>query len=152
MAQSIRSHAMTIGQLSQRTGVPIKTLRVYESLGFLYTQGRSASNYRLFGDEAVWCVQVTQGLRSLGLTLKQIQEITTRYIEHSGAPIDTLLDEYLVQAAARVESQIADLQALRQRILDFRAARANAPAQPASYKLARLLATDPRRGATKSAS
>ena len=64
----LRSNVMTIGQLSKRTGVPIKVLRHYEDLGFLYTLGRSESNYRLFGQEAVWCVQVIQSLRSLGLT------------------------------------------------------------------------------------
>ena len=39
----LRSHAMTIGQLSKRSGVPIKVLRKYEDLGFLYTLGASRS-------------------------------------------------------------------------------------------------------------
>ncbi|HEX6818257.1 MAG TPA: MerR family transcriptional regulator [Ktedonobacterales bacterium] len=69
----LRSNAMTIGQLSRRTGVSIKVLREYERLGFLYTLGRSERNYRLFGEEALWCVPVIQGLRSLGLTLSEIQ-------------------------------------------------------------------------------
>src|SRR5712692_7287535 len=69
----LRSNAMTIGQLSRRTGVPIKVLRIYEDLGFLYSLGRSGSTYRLFGEETMRCVQVIQGLRSLGLTLKEIQ-------------------------------------------------------------------------------
>ena len=60
----LRSHAMTVGQLARRTGVQIKTLRTYEDLGFLSTPGRSESNYRLFGEEAVRCVQMVQGLRS----------------------------------------------------------------------------------------
>lgn len=60
----LRSQALTIGQLAQRTGVPIKVLREYEGLGFLYSLGRSESNYRLFGEEALWCVQVVQGLRA----------------------------------------------------------------------------------------
>lgn len=71
----LQTNAMTIGQLSRRTGVPIKVLRRYEDLGFLYTLGRSQSNYRLLGEEALWCVQVIQGLRSLGLTLKEIQTL-----------------------------------------------------------------------------
>jgi DNA-binding transcriptional MerR regulator len=33
---------MTIGTLSRRTGVPVKTLRTYEDLGLIYTAGRSA--------------------------------------------------------------------------------------------------------------
>lgn len=44
----LRSNAMTIGQLSRRTGVPIKILRTREDLGLLYTLGRSESYYRLF--------------------------------------------------------------------------------------------------------
>jgi hypothetical protein len=60
---------MTIGTLARRTGVPVKTLREYEDLGFIYTVGRRAGNYRLFGDEALWCVGVVGTLRGLGLTL-----------------------------------------------------------------------------------
>jgi MerR family copper efflux transcriptional regulator len=152
----IRSDAMTIGQLSRGTGVPIKILCDYEHLGFLYTLGRSESNYRLFGEEAVWCVQVIQGLRSLGLTLNEIQTLTTRYTERPDEPFEPLLNEHLAQALARVEARIASLQALRQRILDFQAAYISAPAhlptQPSASPLARLLASDPRRGAARSAS
>ncbi len=142
----LRSNAMTIGQLSRRTGVPIKVLREYEGLGFLYTRGRSESNYRLFGEETLWCVQLVQGLRSLGLTLKEIQALITRYGERPGEPLGALLDEHLAQAVARVEARIADLQALRRRIREFRAARATASAPPSGPSaLARLLASDPRR-------
>ena len=152
----LRANAMTIGQLSGRTGVPIKVLRDYERLGFLYTLGRSQSNYRLFGEEALWCVQVVQGLRSLGVTLNEIHDLVTRYKEHPGVPFGALLDDQLAQAFARVEARIATLQALRQRILEFQAARATAPAhlpvQPSASELERLFASDPRRGAGNLAS
>jgi DNA-binding transcriptional MerR regulator len=152
----LRSQAMTIGQLSRRTGVPIKILREYEGLGFLYTLGRSESNYRLFGEEALWCVEVVQGLRSLGLTLKEIQALTTRYRERPKEPIDGILDATLAQARARVEIQIAQLEGLRQRILEFQAVRARALAQLSAHssapELVHLLASDPRRNAVYSAS
>jgi DNA-binding transcriptional MerR regulator len=146
---------MTIGQLSRRTGVPIKVLREYEALGFLYTLGRSESNYRLFGEETLWCVQVVQGLRSLGLTLKEIQALTTRYRVHPDESIDGLLDATLAQARARVEGQIAQLEALRQRLLEFQAVRTRPRALPAHSSapdLARLLASDPRRSAVHAVS
>ena len=148
----LRSNAMTIGQLSQRSGVPIKVLRTYEDLGFLYTLGRSESNYRLFGEEALWCVQVIGGLRSLGLTLKEIQTLVTCYLERPGESVDGLLEEQLAQALARIETQISTLQALRQRILEFQAARSGAPARPAASALLRLLAADPRHGTVHSPS
>jgi len=148
----LRSNALTIGQLSRRTGVPIKVLRHYEDLGFLYTLGRSESNYRLFGEEVVWCVQVIQGLRSLGLTLKEIQALVTCYLERPGEPSGVLLEAQLAQAVARVEAQISTLQAQRQRILEFQAACAGAPTPPAAYALVQLLVSDPRRSAMPSAS
>jgi DNA-binding transcriptional MerR regulator len=136
---------MTIGQLSQRTGVPIKVLREYEGLGFLYTLGRSASNYRLFGEEALWCIQVVQGLRSLGLTLNEIQQIVMQYLEQPDEPTDTLLNEHLARALARIEDRIASLQTLRRRILDFQAARAEV--RSPSAELTRLFGPDPHRSA-----
>jgi len=143
----LRSNAMTIGQLSRRSGVSIKVLRDYEDLGFLYTLGRSESNYRLFGEEALWCVQVVQGLRSLGLTLKEIQTLVTCYRERPGEPSGALLEAHLAQALARVEARITALQALRQRILEFQAASTGAPVRPATSALMELLASDPYRHA-----
>jgi MerR family transcriptional regulator, copper efflux regulator len=146
----VRTSVMTIGQLSRRTGVPITILREYERRGFLYTLGRSAGNYRLFDEEALWCVQVVQSLRSLGLTLKEIQTLTVRYTERPSEPIEPLLREQVAQALARVEARIASLEALRRRVLDFQAAGASAPGclppQLSASPLARLLASDPRRG------
>jgi len=151
----LRSNAMTIGQLCRRTGVPIKILREYERLGFVYTLGRSAGNYRLFGEEALWCVQVVQSLRALGLTLKEIQTLTARYTERPGEPIEPVLNEQLALALARIEARIASLEALLRRVLDFQMAGASAssrlPSQPSASPLARLLAADPRRGVGRAA-
>jgi MerR family transcriptional regulator, copper efflux regulator len=141
----LRAHAMTIGQLARRTDVPIKVLRTYEDLGFLSTRGRSESNYRLFGKEAVRCVRVVQGLRSLGLTLKEIQALITDHCESPVELVEGLLQEQLPQVLARVEAQISTLQALRHRILEFQAAAASVPARPAASALVQLLAAVPHR-------
>jgi DNA-binding transcriptional MerR regulator len=141
---------MTIRQLARCTGVSIKTLREYERLGFLYTPGRSASNYRLFDTSALWCVQVIQGLRSLGLTLKGIRELTTIYRERPGELVGPHLRAKLLQTRIRVEAQIAELHALRRRIMDFESA--NATAQGQSSELIRLFASDLRRASAQSAS
>jgi DNA-binding transcriptional MerR regulator len=74
--------------------------------------GRSESNYRLLGEDALRCVQVVQGRRSLGLTLKETQDIVTQYVECPGEAIEALLDRRLAQAAARGDARITDLLAL----------------------------------------
>ena len=103
----LRSKAMTIGQLSRRTGVPIKLLRTYEDLGFLLTGGRSEGTYRLFGEETLQCVQVAQRLRAQGLTLKEMQALIRRTWKPPDALVEGLLDESLTQALARIDTHIS---------------------------------------------
>jgi DNA-binding transcriptional MerR regulator len=88
-------------------------------------------------------VQVIRGLRSLGLTLKEIKRITSQYTAHPDEPIEELVSKHIAQALARVEARIASLQTLRQRILDFGAAGTGTGTLPA--ELAALFAPDPRR-------
>lgn len=115
------SKPMTIGQLARRTGMSIRVLREYDRLGLLYTLGRSQSNYRLYDETALWCVRVIRVLRSLGLTLKDIQELTDIYCDRRGEPFGPHLAGKLDNVLNRVEERMSDLQALRRRILDFQA-------------------------------
>jgi MerR family copper efflux transcriptional regulator len=112
---------MTIGVLSRRTGVSVKTLREYEGMGLIYTVGRSPGNYRLFGEEALWCIGMVGVLRGLGLTLAEIQELAAVYLQPSDEPIGPRLAKVLGVVRERTQARIADLQSLLQRIEDFEA-------------------------------
>ena len=117
---------MTIGSLSRRTGVPVKALREYEDMGLIYTVGRSAGNYRLFDEDALWCVGVITGLRRLGLTLAEIRELAAEYLRNTETPTGPRLAEMLRAVRARTEERIAELQALLGRIDRFEAEAAEA--------------------------
>jgi MerR family transcriptional regulator, copper efflux regulator len=114
--RSARSAVMTIGALSRRTGMPVKALREYEDLGLIYTVGRSAGNYRLFDDEALWCVGVISTLRGLGLTLAEIGDLAAAYLRHPGEPVGPRLAGVLGAVRARTENRIAELRELLRRI------------------------------------
>ena len=111
--------AMTIGALSRRTGVPVKTLRKYEDLGLIYTAGRSPGNYRLFNDDALWCVSAIASLRGLGLTIAEIQELAASYLGPSPEPIGPRLAAVLQAARRRAEHRIGELTELIARIDAF---------------------------------
>ncbi len=91
---------MTIGVLSRRTGVPVKLLREYEDAGLIYTVGRSAGNYRIFDDEALWCVTVITGLRAVGLTRAEIHDLTGDYLHRPDEPIGPRLAQLLAGVRA----------------------------------------------------
>lgn len=133
---------MTIGQLSRRTGVAVKTLRDYEGMGLIYTVGRSPGNYRLFDESALWCVDVIDKLRSLGLTLAEVREIAAIYLGQPDEPIAPHIAARVRGARSRIDARIQELQQLRRRIDKFEASRAE---ELAAAGRSDLRATDPRR-------
>lgn len=112
---------MTIGELSRRTGTPVKALREYADQGLIYTAGRSPANYRLFDESALWCVAVIRGLRSLGLTLAEIGGLAAVYLGRPAEPIGPHLAGRLDTVRERLEGRIRELTELRQRLDDFEA-------------------------------
>ena len=57
----------TIGQLSRRVGVPVKTIRYWSDEGVLPVARRSAAGYRLYDLQAVARLELVATLRELGL-------------------------------------------------------------------------------------
>jgi MerR family copper efflux transcriptional regulator len=127
---------MTIGELAGRTGMSAKAIREFEGLGLIYSAGRSEANYRLFDESAIWCVQVIENLRALGLTIKQIQQLAAVYLERPDEPIGPRLAELLDQAEQRIEQRREQLDAIQRRIRAFRSANAAALAGHAEAELA----------------
>ncbi len=136
-----RAALMTVGELSWRTGTPVKALRRYADMGLVYTAGRSAANYRLFDESALWCVRVIANLRGLGLTVAEIGELAGVYLGQPDQPIGPHLAERLRAAGARLDARIAELQELRRRIDGFEARHA---AQLSGQAGADFRAEDPR--------
>jgi MerR family copper efflux transcriptional regulator len=133
---------MTVGDLARRTGVSIKAIRRYEAAGLIYSAGRSESNYRLFDESALWCAQVIVTLRSLGLTVKEIEELVGIYLARPEAPIGSHVARLLDRAEERIGARIAELEATRRRIAKYRAEHADALAGRPG---AELMPPDPRR-------
>jgi DNA-binding transcriptional MerR regulator len=112
---------MTIGELARRSGMSVKALRRLEGMGLIYTLGRSPAGYRLFDQDALWCVQVISNLRGLGLTMAEIRELAGVYLARSNQPIGPHLADRLRGVRARLDARIAELQQLRHRLDDFEA-------------------------------
>jgi MerR family copper efflux transcriptional regulator len=135
---------MTVGELARRTGLSIKAIRQYEALGLIYSAGRSEGGYRLFDQSALWCAQVIETLRSLGLTIKEIDQLGREYLHRPDEPIGPRLATLLDRAEQRIDDRIAELTAVRGRIRDYRTENA---AALAGRPGADLFGQDPRQAA-----
>jgi MerR family copper efflux transcriptional regulator len=138
---SSEGQLMTVGELARRTKLSIKAVREYEALGLIYSAGRSESNYRLFDESALWCAQVISTLRSLGLTIKEIDRLGSLYLSRPEDPIGPHVAGLLDRAEQRIDDRIAELETVRGRICAYRAEHADALAGGG----AELFGEDPRR-------
>lgn len=75
---STQRERLRIGQLAERTGLSVRTLRYYDEIGLLEPARRTRSGYRLYGREQVERLGRIVSLRQLGFSLDEIRECLRR--------------------------------------------------------------------------
>ena len=66
---------LTRGQLAQRTGVNLETVRFYEKEGLLPPAPRTVSGYRQYAETAVDRLEFVRQAKDLGFSLAEIREL-----------------------------------------------------------------------------
>lgn len=66
---------MTVKQVSELTGVSIRTLQYYDKIGLLHPDGHTDSGYRLYDSEALLRLQEILLFRELEIPLRDIMDI-----------------------------------------------------------------------------
>lgn len=97
----MKKQTLTIGELSRRTGVPVKTLRFWSDEGLLPPATRSQSGYRLYAEDATVRLDLVRTLRDAGLGLEAIKKVLRKDL--------SLVDALRLQLTA-VEAHAAALQ------------------------------------------
>lgn len=67
--------SLKIGELAERGGVNLQTIRYYEREGLLLKPPRLSSGYRVFPDDTVRRVRFVKRGQELGFSLKEIREL-----------------------------------------------------------------------------
>ena len=115
--------AMRIGELAERAGTSVKTIRYYDRVGVLRPTERSESGYRLYGEEALDRYRFVRAAQAVGLHLGEIREIIA--LRDQGSTPCGFVVDLIGRRAAELDARIAELQALRDELesLDRRARR-----------------------------
>lgn len=66
---------LTIGKLAKAGGVRPDTLRYYERLGLIQSEGRKANGYRIFTPDSLLRLQFIQRAKLLNFTLEEIKDL-----------------------------------------------------------------------------
>jgi len=105
---------LSIGALGAATDTKVETIRFYEKIGILPAPARTASNYRVYGEEHVKRLGFVRRARNLGFSLEAVRQLLD-LVDQPDRPCGEVDD--LVQGQLQeVEQKIADLQRLREEL------------------------------------
>ncbi|MFI6162934.1 MerR family transcriptional regulator [Micromonospora haikouensis] len=66
---------MQIGEVAERTGLSLRTIRYYEEVGLVVPSARSQGGFRLYTDPDVDRLQVVKRMKPLEFTLEQMRDL-----------------------------------------------------------------------------
>ena len=111
---------MRIGEIAGRAWVTVDTVRFYERLGVLPSPEREPSGYRDYAPETVERIQLTRELQAIGFTLT---EVIDALAAHDAGGATCKSERWRLDAVLeRVDAKLAELDALRGRIVEAREA------------------------------
>jgi Cu(I)-responsive transcriptional regulator len=110
MDPAIRS-SMKIGEVAQRAGVNIQTLRYYERRGLLPSPVRRPSGYREYSEDTVGLVRFIKRAQLLGFTLDDVGELIELRANPSRSP--TAVRAVAVRKVADITERIRRLTAMQ---------------------------------------
>lgn len=107
---------MNIGDVSERSGLPAKTIRYYEDIG-LVRPSRSENGYRDFGSQELHKLAFLGRARSLGFSIEECRTLLSLYEDRkrSSSDVKAVAERHL----ERIDQKIVELQALSATLRDL---------------------------------
>ena len=108
---------MKTGEIAERAGVSLHTVRYYEERGLLPKPTRSAAGYRQYGPEHLAHLRFIRRAQRLGFTLEEIRELLAlRASPQEGARAQT------ARKIEEIDAKIRDLRRIRAKLAELEAA------------------------------
>ncbi|MFW9263583.1 heavy metal-responsive transcriptional regulator [Nostoc sp. KVJ20] len=105
---------LLIGQVTDLTGIPIRTIRYYESLGLINSSRRTEGGFRQFSLDVITRLAFIKRAQNLGLSLEEIGNILQVY-DQGQTPCGEI-KEKLEEKVLQIDQQIDQLLTLRSEI------------------------------------
>ena len=105
---------MRVGEVAERAGVNVETLRYYERRGLLPAPDRTPSGHRRYDEETVRFLGAIKEAQAVGFTLAEIAEYL-RAARRSGVPSDALRVR-MATKIDQIDARIAGLQRMREEL------------------------------------
>jgi DNA-binding transcriptional MerR regulator len=110
----------SIGEIAKKLDMSQRTIRYYEEIGLLNSIKRVEGGRRIYTDADLRRLKLIKRLKIMGMTLSEMQELEAMWtIEKSNDKVLKRLLELLNNQLQRLDDRIADLNILRNEILEY---------------------------------
>ncbi len=119
---------MQIGQVAEKAGLSLRTVRYYEEVGLVQPISRTPGGFRLYSEREVERLRILKGMHPFGISLEEIRELMElldRTEDTATVPsakrdeIAGRLNDFAARADERIvklEGHIAEVAVLRARM------------------------------------
>jgi MerR family copper efflux transcriptional regulator len=107
---------LSIGELAQRTGASVRSIRHYDGHGLLASV-RASNGYRMFPDQAVTQVKQIQRMIATGFTIEDIRGFPDCMLLIEGARSCDQISDVQRERLEAIDRQIQDLERRRARLI-----------------------------------
>ncbi|MCY1210936.1 Cu(I)-responsive transcriptional regulator [compost metagenome] len=84
-AKASSTNTMHIGELAERTGLSLRTIRHYDDVGLLPATARTDGGFRVFSEDDFERLMVIKQMKPLGFSLEEMAEILALLAVPEGA-------------------------------------------------------------------
>src|ERR1700712_2788611 len=109
-SKNYRRKTMNIGEASDRSGLPAKTIRYYEEIGLIKAD-RGDNGYRDYGTKDVHKLRFLQRSRGLGFSVEECRQLLALYEDKSRASAD--VREIASAKLTEIDRKIRELTGLK---------------------------------------
>lgn len=105
----------TIGQVAERAGVGVETVRFYQREGLIEQPPRQGTSHRRYSNATIARLRFVRGAQNLGFSLKEIEDLMSLRVAPGASKADVK-----ARAEAKIEeirAKMEDLQRMRDSLL-----------------------------------
>lgn len=103
--------ALNIGGAANRSGISVKMIRYYESIGLIAPADRTEGNYRTYGDNDIHRLEFIKRARSLGFSLDEIRHLLALWDDGDRASAE--VKSLVLSHIAELDTRIVALKSMR---------------------------------------
>ncbi|MBW2941472.1 Cu(I)-responsive transcriptional regulator [Zhongshania aquimaris] len=100
---------MNIGDAARASGISVKMIRHYESLGLIKEAERTTSGYRVYSQSDIHSLSFIKSARSLGFSLAKIEQLLSLWADRDRASADVkaLATEHIEELDVKIHELTA---------------------------------------------